>query len=71
MEVPKMPTYVYKCPKCGNFDYYQNMNDSPLQNCPTCGSTVKKMISAGSGIIYKTNGFYITDSKDKKDTAAS
>ncbi|MDD2431468.1 MAG: zinc ribbon domain-containing protein [Firmicutes bacterium] len=66
-----MPTYVYKCPKCGKFDFYQNINDKPLVNCPKCDSEVKKLISGGAGVIYKTDGFYITDSKKNKDTAAS
>ena len=67
-----MPTYVYKCPKCGKFEVVQNMNDKRLETCPTCNEKVKRLISGGLGVIYKTDGFYITDSKnDKSDHAAS
>jgi putative FmdB family regulatory protein len=56
-----MPTYEYECPKCGHFDYIQNMTDDPLAVCPTCGSKVKRMIGEGMGVIFKGPGFYVTD----------
>mgnify|MGYP000922978657 CR=1 FL=1 len=66
-----MPTYVYKCPNCGKFELFQEMKDKPLESCPTCNKPVKRIISGGVGVIYKTNGFYITDSKASKDSHAS
>lgn len=65
-----MPTYVYRCAKCGKFEVSQSMSDKPLNECPTCKEPVKRIISGGLGVIYKTDGFYITDSKDKKDSSA-
>ena len=40
--------------------------------CPGCGveGALKKLVSAGSGLIFKGSGFYITDYK-KKETDSS
>ena len=57
-----MPTYEYKCKKCGDlFDVFQNMTDDPIKTCPSCGGEVERLISAGDGLIFKGSGFYITD----------
>jgi len=60
-----MPTYDYKCKTCNTtFEHFQSMNDAPLSKC-TCGKEgeVEKMISSGSGIIFKGTGFYVNDYK--------
>ncbi len=57
-----MPTYEYECQKCGhNFEAFQQMSDLPLTKCPECKGKVKKLISAGAGLLFKGSGFYITD----------
>jgi putative FmdB family regulatory protein len=57
-----MPTYEYECASCGHgFEQFQNMSDEPLKTCPECGGEVKRLIGAGSGIIFKGPGFYSTD----------
>jgi putative FmdB family regulatory protein len=65
-----MPTYEYACTKCGQeFEFYQSMLDKPLTTCPKekCGKKtwgkgkVKKLMSAGAGLLFKGTGFYITD----------
>lgn len=62
-----MPTYEYQCNSCGyNFSQFQNMKDDPVENCPECGKTVRRLISGGSGIIFKETGFYQTDYKAKE-----
>jgi len=59
-----MPTYEYKCGSCGYyFEELQGINDKPLEKCPKCSGKVKRLLSAGSGIIFKGNGFYQTDYK--------
>lgn len=64
-----MPTYDYECLKCGHiFEYFQNINDEVLSECPVCGKEIKRLIGAGLGIIFKGSGFYINDSK--KSTSA-
>lgn len=57
-----MPTYEYKCKKCGlTFDVFQSMTDEPVKTCPTCKGDVERLIGAGAGLIFKGSGFYITD----------
>ena len=57
-----MPTYEYECARCKKvFEQFQKITDPPLKKCPHCGSTVKRLISAGGGIIFKGSGFYETD----------
>ena len=74
-----MPTYEYKCDACGlDFERFQQMSAAPVKKCPRCGKRkVRKLISAGAGMIFKGSGFYITDYRDqgykdsaKADTAA-
>lgn len=71
-----MPTYEYKCLSCGvEFDAFQKMSDSPLDRCVECRGKVRRVVSGGSGLIFKGSGFYITDyakgkgSKDSTDTS--
>jgi putative FmdB family regulatory protein len=57
-----MPTYDYKCDKCEHiFEYFQTMSDSPLNTCPECAGKVRRLVSGGSGLIFKGSGFYLTD----------
>ena len=56
-----MPTYEYVCPKCGRFEAFQKISDAPFSICPTCGGSVKRLISASAGIIFKGSGFHTTD----------
>lgn len=58
-----MPTYEYACPDCGHeFEAFHAMSAAPVKLCPKCGKKkVKRLISAGSGLIFKGSGFYLTD----------
>jgi putative FmdB family regulatory protein len=61
-----MPTYDYKCLKCGRaFEVFQKMSDPVLAKCPECKGKVKRLIGTGSGLIFKGKGFYATDYKKK------
>jgi putative FmdB family regulatory protein len=61
-----MPTYEYKCKKCGNvFEVFHSMSAQPVKTCPKCGGEVKKLIGSGAGTIFKGTGFYHTDYKNK------
>jgi len=58
-----MPTYEYECTKSGkHFERMQSMSDEPLKKCPECGGPVRRLITAGAGVIFKGKGFYATDS---------
>jgi len=59
-----MPTYDYKCEKCGHqFEFFQSMKDDRLTDCPLdeCDGNVQRLIGTGAGIIFKGSGFYETD----------
>ena len=45
-----------------------NSSDSRM-TCPECGEVADRLVSGGSGLVFKGSGFYITDyGKDgKKD----
>jgi len=81
-----MPTYEYICKKCGHeFEALRSIAAAPLKICPedVCArkkwgrGRVTKKISAGTGLLFKGSGFYITDYRSekykdaaKKDSAA-
>lgn len=57
-----MPTYEYRCPACAReFERFQRMSDPPGAPCPDCGQAADRLISAGGGLLFKGDGFYITD----------
>lgn len=58
-----MPTYEYRCPRCGRFEAFQSIKEEALAACPTCASPVKRLISANVNIIFKGAGFYVTDNR--------
>ena len=63
-----MPTYEYECTKCGRvFEEFQSITAKPHKTiacqCDKCNNLapVVRRIGAGSGIIFKGSGFYLTD----------
>jgi putative FmdB family regulatory protein len=69
-----MPTYQYKCSKCGEvFEAFQKMSDLPIEDCPHCQGKVERIISGGAGFLLKGSGFYATDyrSSEYKKAAAA
>lgn len=58
-----MPTYEYHCEACDHrFEQFQSITAAPLRKCPECGkSRLERLIGTGGGILFKGNGFYITD----------
>lgn len=60
-----MPTYDYRCKNCGHrFEEFQSVTDEPLAICPKCSGELQRLITGGSGLIFKGSGFYITDYKN-------
>jgi len=59
-----MPTYEYECQECGQrFEKYQNIKDEPINTCPECGGSVRRLLGAGAAVIFRGTGFYSTDYK--------
>ena len=65
-----MPTYDYFCEKCDKtYEFFQSMSDDPIQKCSVCSNKIRRLVSGGTGLIFKGSGFYLTDyakSKSKK-----
>jgi len=59
-----MPTYEYIREDGTRFEFIQKMSDPVLSSCPETGQKVRRVISGGSGVIYKGTGFYNTDYKN-------
>ena len=68
-----MPTYDYICNECGaRFENFQTMSSRPLAKRPNCeekNCNVTRVISGGTGLIFKGSGFYLTDYKDDRPKA--
>jgi putative FmdB family regulatory protein len=66
-----MPLYEYECEAENGrrFEIIQKFSDEPLTVCPTCGGTVRRLISSPA-IQFKGSGWYITDYAKKSGTDA-
>ena len=57
-----MPTYTYRCEKCGHqFDKFQHFTDDVLTECPECKEQSLHKVYSPIGIVFKGSGFYATD----------
>lgn len=66
-----MPTYEYQCAKCHKrHEIFQSITAKSLTTCPKCKGRLKRLMSSGSGFLFKGSGFYITDYRSKSYTDA-
>jgi putative FmdB family regulatory protein len=74
-----MPTYEYRCKKCGKeFEYMQRISEDALNLCPEsiCENEQKgtgevyRLLSKNIGLHFKGTGFYLTDYANKKTSTA-
>jgi putative FmdB family regulatory protein len=64
-----MPTYDYQCESCGTtVEVFHRIEEPAPATCEACGAEggMRKLISPGSGLIFRGSGFYITDYKNKR-----
>ncbi len=62
-----MPTYEYECQFCRHtFEEFQNITASPLESCPRCNGSLRRLIGGGGAIIFKGSGFYTTDYRSEE-----
>lgn len=67
-----MPTYEYECTRCGLvFEEFQSISAPPRRRCPECRCKVERLISGGTGILFKGSGFYKNDSRGNNAGAKS
>ena len=45
------------------------MSELPLSSCENCGGEVKRLITGGTGLIFKGSGFYLADYKNDQKSA--
>ncbi len=63
-----MPIYEYECPVCGiRFEKQQRFADPPLETCPEGHPGVRRVFSP-AGIIFKGEGWYITESRKSRNS---
>jgi putative FmdB family regulatory protein len=66
-----MPTYVYRCAKCGEqIEAFQSFADAPLTKHAACGGKLTKVLSAAA-VVLKGSGFYKTDNRSGSSKGAS
>lgn len=65
-----MPNYDYICDNChAHFEVFQSMTASMLEMCSACEQPkLRRLIGAGSGLVFKGSGFYQTDYKQSKSS---
>lgn len=61
-----MPTYEYRCPSGHKFERFQRMSEKPKADCPECGESAERLLSAGAGFLFKGSGFYTTDYRSEQ-----
>ncbi len=66
-----MPTYDYRCAKCGeDLEVYQTFSEAPLTRHKGCGGKLAKVLSP-AGIVLKGSGFYKTDNRSSSKRSSS
>lgn len=59
-----MPTYDYQCNDCKHiFEVFLGISelDDVSPKCPKCKSECHRLVSGGTGVIFKGPGFYCND----------
>ena len=58
-----MPTYLYECPICGEFEYQHSITEE-LERCPLCTEKgrmtppkVKRLIAGGTTFVLNGSGW--------------
>ena len=73
-EKAHMPTYQYRCRKCGEeFEKVQSFSDDSTPKCTGCGTRSKKNVSkvfGAVGISFKGSGFYKNDSATSNSSSS-
>lgn len=56
--------YEYGCKNCNNVqEEVHGMNDTPEIKCNKCQTVMERIITGGTGIIFKGGGWTTSDSK--------
>ena len=63
-----MPVYIYRREDGTVFEIKQKIADEPLTVDEETGQKVQRIIVAPNTVIFKTGGFYVTDSVKPRET---
>jgi len=58
-----MPTYDYRCENGHTFEVFHGIKDDSPRRCPQCDAPAKRVPGGGGGLLFKGQGFYITDNR--------
>ena len=65
-----MPTYEYHCSRCkSTYELRQGFDAPTTHTCEECRKGKAKRVLHAPRVVFKGNGFYVTDSK--KSTVSS
>ena len=53
-----MPTYEYRCPRCGTLEINHSIAEPARSACPLCRAKVTRLVSGGSGFLLDTTAFW-------------
>ncbi|MEM1127194.1 MAG: zinc ribbon domain-containing protein [Bacteroidota bacterium] len=56
-----MPTYVYRREDGTTFEIQQRITEDALTVDPETGQAVSRVITGSAGLVFKGEGFYLTD----------
>jgi putative FmdB family regulatory protein len=66
-----MPTYSYRCTKCGTeYEVVRSMSDPAPKRCKKCRGLLRRTFHP-VGIVLKGSGFYKTDHRSKPGKSAA
>ncbi|MCC6640402.1 MAG: zinc ribbon domain-containing protein [Deltaproteobacteria bacterium] len=70
-----MPTYEYRCEKCGHeFEREQRITEEPVKKCPSCRAPRAKRLISATSFVLKGGGWYsdlYSSAKGKSGAAES
>lgn len=59
-------TYIYVCDPCKiKYEKTHGMNETPTYKCKKCHKKLRRVITGGSGVIYRGDGWSHAGKKDK------
>lgn len=64
-----MPTFDYKCLKCGEEFEMLQAPKAPSPKCLECGHEETQKLLSAPAVVFKGSGFYKTDSGSKSPTS--
>jgi len=54
-----MPTYEYRCDKCGfEFEREQRITEKPIRTCPKCKAQKARRLISATSFVLKGGGWY-------------